>query len=382
MCLADPSGNPRPKRMIELLKSLNIGVDVLSYPSKEKVTTGRHYNVYIWPKTILKRFLRFSVRLLLWFIPINGMKNWANKKYYGVSNISKELYESDYNLIVVEDLQLVPIAFEIQKNAKIILDAREYYPLQNEESLIFRWFEKPERMRLCRTYLSKCDAVLTVSNGLALEYLKEFDIQTHLLRSTPNYYECEASQVEPDNIKMVHHGAANENRHLEKMIEVFSLLDSRFSLDLYLVGDCKYINKLKELANPFKGISFKEAVLFDAILPTLNNYDVGLYYVDSETFNVKNCLPNKFFEFIQARLMVAIGPSPDMAELVHEYDCGVVSDAFDTKEMADKLNDLTNSDIMKYKKNSDLASKVLCFEQEGKKLTKIITSLMERESGY
>jgi hypothetical protein len=59
------------------------------------------------------------------------------------------------------------------------------------------------------------------------------------------------------------------------------------------------------------------------------------------TFNLKYILPNKFFEFIQARLAVAIGPSVEMKRLVKEWDCGIVAANFEAKSMAAEINRLT-----------------------------------------
>jgi len=376
MCLADPSSNPRPRRAIEMCRSLNMTVDVMSYPIMGSLEFNEHYAISRAPKAFFKRVIRFLCRLVLWFSPWAKVKNWANDVYFGMSGVERKIKNRDFDLLIVEDLQQLPLAFKIKGEAKVIFDAREYYPRQNEESLTFRWFEKFERMRLCEAYLSKCDAVLTVSKGLAREYEKEFSIKPYLVRSTPNYYECAPTEVISQDIRMVHHGAANRNRHLEKMIEIFSQLDSRFSLDFYLVGDVKYIIELKKIAKKNVRIAFKDQILFDEILPSLNQYDIGFYYVDSTTFNVQNCLPNKFFEFIQARLMLAIGPSPDMSELVNQYDCGVVAASFDTLVMAEKLNALTLDDIARYKSNSDLVAGELCFEREGQKIKEIISSLI------
>ena len=90
-------------------------------------------------------------------------------------------------------------------NASIIFDAREYYPRQKEDSLIFRLFEKPERIRLCKAYLHLCDRVLTVSPGLAEEYKREFNITTELIRSVPMYFDCKPAKVKTKKIRMVHH---------------------------------------------------------------------------------------------------------------------------------------------------------------------------------
>jgi len=376
MCLADPSGNPRPKRMIKMLQSLNIDVDVLSYPPSGDMNVNKNHYVSLPSKTFITRFMRFCVRLFLWFSPTHILKNWANNKYYGVSNLDKEFFIYDYDLIIVEDLQLLPIAFEIQNNAKIIFDAREYYPKQNEESWWFRLFEKHERTRLCVSYLFRCDVVLTVSPGLVNEYCNEFGIEAELVRSTPNYYEYTKKKQTTNKISIVYHGVANKNRKLENTINIFCLLDERFTLDLYLVGDKKYIDELKKLAKPHCKIKFPRPILFDELIPRLSNYDIGIFYAEPQTFNLKYCLPNKFFEFIQARLMVAIGPSPDMAELVAQYNCGIVSPSFQIEMMAEKLNELTADQLLNYKMNSNLAAKDLCFEQESIKLKKIFSSML------
>jgi hypothetical protein len=86
--------------------------------------------------------------------------------------------------------------------------------------------------------------------------------------------------------------------------------------------------------------------------------------VEPTTFNLLNCLPNKFFEFVQARLAIAIGPSPDMAELVHHYGLGVVASEFSITGMVDTLKSFTAEQINKAKRASDVAARELCYERE------------------
>ena len=373
MCLADPSGNPRPRRAISICKEMGLCVDVASLPLKTSLDFEHHYLIELAPKTFIKRFIRLMYKWIKWLIPSVEIKNFANNYYIGVSKLAKKIPHHSYNLLIVEDLQLLPLAFKVKGDAKLIFDAREYYPRQNEESVIFRFFEKPERIRLCHSYLSLCDAVLTVSSGLAKEYKREFNITAEIIRSVPMYSDCQVVKVQTKKIRIVHHGGATRNRKLEKMIQVFSMLDSRFTLDFYLVSNDKYIDELKSLVTSYQNINFKDPISFEEIIPTLNNYDIGFFYVEPTTFNLKHCLPNKLFEFIQARLMVAIGPSPDMAALVREHECGVVADSFEPEKMAEMLNALSTETIMQYKSNSDIAAKILCFEQEGGKMQDIIS---------
>ena len=107
----------------------------------------------------------------------------------------------------------------------------------------------------------------------------------------------------------------------------------------------------------------------------LNKYDLGFYYLEPKGFNVTYNLPNKFFEFIQARLALAIGPSPDMAKLVNKYDCGFISKDFSISSMVKTLSELDANKINLSKHNSSLAAKELCFEKESEKLKIMINEL-------
>lgn len=74
--------------------------------------------------------------------------------------------------------------------------------------------------------------------------------------------------------------------------------------------------------------------------------------------------------------MLAIGPSPEMRRLTEQYNLGVVSSSFNPAELSKILNSLSDDDIYKYKLNSHLAAKELCFEKESKKLERILERLL------
>ena len=369
MSLGDPSGDPRPKRMIDLLKNQGFVVDVMSHPCKKDLDVNQHFVIplkHSLPAKIKRRLMRHAIRAV-GMLPLN---NSRLDKFNGIAldlNDEGRLANGeDYHLIIVEDLFLLPLAFEIKKNAKIIFDAREYYPRQNEESFIWRLTEKHERLRLCRNYLPKVDLMLTVSPGLADEYEKEFAIKSIVYRSTPNFFDAKPTKTPNNKIRLVHHGVANKNRQLEKMIDMVALLDERFTLDVYLTGSSSYIRSLCGYALKSPRVRILPPVEFENIHAMLCKYDVGLFYNEPTTFNLRHSLPNKFFEFIQARLAVAIGPSPEMSALVHRYECGIVSEKFSIGSMASALSILTSGDIDVLKRKSDLAARELNFDIESK----------------
>jgi len=201
-------------------------------------------------------------------------------------------------------------------------------------------------------------------------------VNFEIVRSVPDSIPLEVGDVSKEQIRMVHHGGAIRSRKIENMIKIAQQLGDRYSLDLYLTGEPGYLTELKEMLKTVRNVTIREPIAFDNIIPTLNRYDIGLYYLEPASFNLKYCLPNKLFEFIQARLMVSIGPSPDMADVVNHYGCGVVADEFSIESMVDSVSNQTRESIQQYKENSQKASTELCFEKEKEVLDSMIEKMI------
>jgi hypothetical protein len=295
---------------------------------------------------------------------------------YGTYVHRKALAEMAFDIILVEDLPLVPFCLAIkQDKTRVIFDAREYYPAEFENSLVFRIFRAPERLHMCKTCLPHLDAFYTVSEGLADLYDKEFGIRPSVVRSTPTFVAIKPRPATNYPIKMVYHGGANFDRRLEDMIDVMLRLDNRYQLDLYLVESKafeRHISKLKRKASGCSRVRFMPPVPFSEINNMLRSYDVGFVLYNQQTINLRHCLPNKFFEFIQARLAVAIGPSPEMAPIARKYEIGLIADDFSVDAMVDVLLKADLELINKLKINTDRAAHELCWESESRKLRDIV----------
>lgn len=370
--------------MLQLLLEMGFTVDLLSYETRE-VTDGRKFVLPRPEETAagtLWRRARSAAHLgLRKLISHDRTRDSLNHLRLALSKFERELRHSSYDLIVVQDLYLLSLARRIQNGARIVFDAREFYPRQNDENIWFRVSEQPERERMCRVHLPACDVVLTVSPGLVDAYETEFGVRAHLIMSAPWYQDLVPSDIQENRFRMVHVGMANPNRQLEKMIDIAAALDHRFTLDFYLTGSPGYVEMLKVRAAAACGrVRILPPVAFDDIVPTLNRYDIGLYYLEPLAFNLRHSLPNKLFEFIQARLLVAIGPSPDMERVVREHGCGIVAESFDPTAMVSVLSRLTTDDVRRAKINSHRAAKALCFEAESKKLRDLIERVVSLDS--
>jgi hypothetical protein len=106
-------------------------------------------------------------------------------------------------------------------------------------------------------------------------------------------------------------------------------------------------------------------------------YDIGLFLLPPNNLSHVYALPNKLFEFIQARLAVAIGPSPEMASLVRHYGCGVVAPTFDPQSLAAELNALDADTIFAFKRASHVAAVELCAERNAE----LLLTAVERARG-
>ena len=87
-------------------------------------------------------------------------------------------------------------------------------------------------------------------------------------------------------------------------------------------------------------------------------------------------MPNKLFEFVQARLGVAIGPSPDMKNFVEQQGVGIVAEEFTPRSMASALNKLSTSDIIEFKQKSNKVSREFNASANKKKALDLIEKVL------
>jgi hypothetical protein len=295
-----------------------------------------------------------------------------------VENALAKLKGRQFDLVIANDVETLPLALKISPGAKLLLDAHEYAPNEFEDRRIWTFFaRKYTTSFLCREHLSKVDSMTTVCESIADEYARNFNIpKPFVVLNAPRLQNLEPQPC-TERIRLIHHGKAIPSRKLELMIEMMDHLDERFSLDFMIIGtDARYVQALARSASSNPRIRFRSPVPLQEIPRSLNGYDIGLFLLPPTNFNYAHALPNKFFEFIQARLAVAIGPSPEMARYVRNYACGIVSRDFTPQRLAGALNELKAGDIYRMKMNAHRAAKDLSFETSEKVLLDTVRSLL------
>jgi len=283
-----------------------------------------------------------------------------------------------FDLILANDIWTLPLALELKGNAKVGFDAHEYSPAEFEESWQWRLFFQRYNEYLCRRYLPLADAATTVCEGIAEEYRRTIGVRMTVIHNALPYQDLQPCRGTPDGrVRLVHHGGAIPSRQLETMIESMRYLDDRHTLDFVLVSSVPhYVDRLKSLASGDRRVRFLPSVGMHDLPRILNRYDAGIYLLPPNNFNNRHALPNKFFEFVQARLAIVVGPSPEMAAQVRRYEMGVVSEDFTPKSFARAISGLDRQRIDRFKQRSHEAAKELCFERNAEILLTMVDNLI------
>lgn len=302
--------------------------------------------------------------------------------YWGQTRIASAfrlLDNVNADVIVANDLSALPVSLKLARGRPVFYDAHEYSPGEYEEQRLWRFLFRRYNDAFCRRYLPQAASMMTVCEGIASEYRKNYGVRPLVVQNAPVNQHLTPSPTS-SSIRMIHHGIASHVRHLEVMIDMMAYLDQRFTLDLMLIEvENNYMEFLRQRAQRDPRIRFVEPVPLHQICMRINEYDVGLFLLPPVTFNYKFALPNKFFEFVQACLAVAIGPSPEMASLVRRFECGIVADSFEPKALAHALNQLDMDQVRTLKEASHRAAQLLCFEQSGQLIETEINRLFVLE---
>lgn len=362
---------PRIIREINALKGYyNIAVVGLTNP---EIESARFYNITKARYSVIDRSIRKIYRAIFRGRP-------PSFQLPVIRGYVRRLIKSERpELVIVHEPEFLSCVSELQKKYKfkIIFNAHEFYPLQYQGRK--GWMETFGRYYhdLYSKYLPRVDLMINVCETISERCFSDYNKKSIIIPNAARYHSAlKAIECKQRPYRIVHHGVAIRTRGIETMIEAVSDLEGIAELDLMLVGNQQdYLSEIKQLAQATTNVRIIPPVSFDEIVPFINNYDIGLYVLKPNSFNQQAALPNKLFEFIQARLCIIIGPSSEMAKVVKKHQLGVVSTDFSAESVRTIIRDISMQDIMNYKANSHIAAKALCAENYDKILLEAVLTL-------
>lgn len=304
------------------------------------------------------------------------------KAYWRLSAVKwsrEHLKGRRFDVAIADDVEAVPVAVKLKPRHGVLADLHEYSPrLHDDHEMWFRritpWFEW-----VVSHYVTKAWSWSTVSRGIVDEYERNFGFRAELVTNAAPYQDAVPGPV-GSPIRLVHSGACLRNRQLHIMAEAVEAASNDVTIDFYLTAnDPPYLEELKELAAASTRVTVHDPVPYSELAATLNAFDVGIHVLPPINFNNKLALPNKLFDYIQARLGVVIGPSSEMKHYVDEYSIGEVADDFTLDATRGAIERLTVESVTAFKANSHAHAEELGADRQVDVWERLITAQLLRK---
>lgn len=281
-----------------------------------------------------------------------------------VQEARKVLPRGQFDIILANDLNSVPLALELQPRLGVHADLHEYAPSEKESDPKWRVFVAPFMRWMCRQYLPMAASVTTVSQGIADEYRDRFGVQVDVVTNAAPFLEASPTPTAAP-LKVIYSGAGQRYRKIELIIDAMKGVGGDVQLDFVVMpNEPGYVDELKRSAADLPNVRFIDPVPYEELVSLIRNYDVAMCFLPNSTFNLQNALPNKFFEAVQARIGVITGPSPAMVALVESYGLGAVTKDFSAVALRTALNGLTVKETARWKSAANDAAWVLSAESQ------------------
>lgn len=284
------------------------------------------------------------------------------------------------NWILANDLDTLLAAFLIKrlKGGRLIYDSHEYFcgvPELMARPTVRRIWHFLERKMLPKT-----DTMYTVNSSIAALYFEEYGVEARVLRNVSPLLKTQDLPTKnwPEKITsaytLIIQGAGiNVDRGGEEAILALHLLPE---VQLVFLGSGDAISQLQLLTAQER---LQDRVIFMNKLPYVEmmSYTVkcfaGLSLDKPQSPNYIHSLPNKLFDYIQARVPVIASSVKEVKQIVEEHQVGEVVNEVTPEAIAAVVQNWINHPEIhaQYKTNCSLAAATLCWEKEVKVLREI-----------
>ena len=309
-----------------------------------------------------------TVRFNLWFE--------KGTLFYACYNIRLFLYLlfKKADIYLSNDLDTLTANFIASKLKKVrlVYDSHEYFTEVPE--LVSRPIIRSIWLMIERCIFPRLSDVMTVNESIAGIYKAKYRVAVKVVRNLP--FRAEISEPamnrkqwgipEEATIFLFQGAGINVDRGAEESIDAILLVPDAV---LVFVGGGDVIHQLKNKVAS-SGIDGKFFFIPMQPLNELNRFtrmaDFGLTLDKNSNLNYKYSLPNKLFDYIQARLPVLATDLTEVRNIIEKYDVGLITSSNDPYILAEKMIDIMSDDmrLARWKKNLNLAAVELCWENE------------------
>ena len=388
--LTPVTDEPRVLRQSKMLHDAGWNVVVVGYLGKSPKPEFWSLLEVVHGSTPQERLSIVSCRAALVASPAS---TWLAEYYYwtsaGYSHIYRNIVDAfdrtaelGCDLVVAHDYYTTPIAARFARlcGVEYVVDCHEYATGQYMHDAEWRRRYRPWVHAIQKRFLPRAAVVTTVCDGIARLLDEEYRLRSpvKVVRSTPTFIEMPYRAV-GETIEVLYHGILDPIRGLDLAIRSVPLWRPEFRLAIRGPGPAEYIEELKRLSREYgvqDRVIVEPPVLFGEMIKIANRSDIGYFVHEDISPQKKFVLPNKLFEYVMAGLAICVSDLPEMAKIVLKHDLGRLVTGTSPQQIANVINQLSREDIDRYKRNSIIAARELCWEKESHAMQAAYDSLL------
>lgn len=285
------------------------------------------------------------------------------------------------HLLYANDLDTLLPNFLISrlKNVPLIYDSHELFcevpELQNSpvKKKIWLWLE--------RTLVPRVKTCITINSSIAAIFKKNYNTKFHVVRNIANPPENfkpktrkELGLPEDKKIILLQGAGINVDRGAEELIEAMERVEGAVLLIIGGGDVWEILARKIKYKNLEAKVKMMDKMVKNELMHYTFNSDLGLSIDKNTNLNYYYSLPNKIFDYMQAGVPILASRLPEIEKVIDQYHIGDYINDHNPQSIADKLNQLLNSNkLLEYKKNTILAACELNWKNEKQALLKAIS---------
>ena len=276
----------------------------------------------------------------------------------------------------VHSVSFLPLAVLVKlcrPRTQIIYETHELETETNGASgikkMLRRFIEAIGMLFVCHT--------VAVSPSICNWYATRYrTAEVSLVMNCPPFVEKQKSDyfkthfnLSSENVVFLYQGIMCPGRGIEGLVAALDNLPEQAVL--VLLGHGVDFDKWYELSLTSPRLFVHGSVPFERILEITSSADCGVSFMEDTCLSHRFALPNKLFEFIQARIAVIVSPTVDQARLVTDAGVGLVCNSFDVTDIrlaCEKFLTGMSGDI---EANLEKAARIYSWQNQEKSLLKI-----------
>jgi glycosyltransferase involved in cell wall biosynthesis len=292
-----------------------------------------------------------------------------------------------HDLLVSNDLDTLLPDYLVSKikALPLVYDSHEYFtgvPEIQHRPLV-KWVWKG----IEKSIFPQLKYVMTVSDSIAIQYEKEYGVRPVTVRNCAARTESiipfsrKELQINPDHLLLILQGTGiNIDRGGDELIDAISITDN---VSLLIVGSGGNVGLLREKTSNMglsSRIKFIPVLPWESLMKYTRSADAGLSLDKNSNLNYNFSLPNKLFDYISAGIPVIASELPEISKILGDYNCGLSISEVNPREISKAIMTLRDNRglLLELKRNADIASESLNWENESKKVETFYLSIIKK----